>query len=319
MVEFKPKDLGGRFVLIEDFWFLYRDFSLRQSGAELDINGIREKMHDCLSSAVGRVDRLAVEDLRKLDLPIDRKHDYVVALEGGIIFPDHDYRIEITRACGSLAAAVCGPYLRLSRQFSPLLNQQVLSLASDFGRSNKRFLVLCDDGIGTGGTFKRLIELCRSLSLPVRLVVAITNPEALTNIDGVPVATLDPDRSRGCWLNERDLYWGLPRSGLSVSEPHQFRAIGGVPYTINEKMATERIGIPVEKSARFVVDALTINRLMYEVHEDRIGRQIAFPEIPRLACLRERGAVSTFRVVDGLSELAANQSSRSSCLDEVIN
>lgn len=275
-------------------------------------------MSSALAAAVGTVDELDVERIRSLELPIDRASAYVVTLDGGVLFPKHDYRIEITRACGRMESAITGNFIRLSRQFSPLLNQQILSLSEDFRRSGKSTLVLCDDGIGTGGTFRRIIELCRSLQLPVGNVIALTNPHALAEVADVPVLTLDPVRSKFAWLNERDLFWGLPRSGLSVSEAHQFRAVGGVPYTLNEAIAEERIGIPELSVSTFIEASLAINRDFYALHERQVGREINFGEIPRLACLFDRGVVEEQRVMRALERLLRDRDYRRLALKREI-
>jgi hypothetical protein len=303
MGEFSPKELPPHFVLIRDFWPIYQDFAIRGSGIETDVEAIRCNMTSALASAVGAVDELDVDGIRSMELPIDPASAYVVTFDGGVLFPKHDYRIEITRACGRMESVITGNFIRLSRQFSPLLNQQMLSLSEDFKRSGKSTLVLCDDGIGTGGTFRRIIELCRSLGLPVGHVIALTNPKRLTQIADVPVVTLDPARSSFAWLNERDLFWGLPRSGLSVSEAHQFRAVGGVPYTLNEGIAVERIGIPEHSVTAFIEASLAINRDFYLLHEDQVGREITFREIPRLACLFDRGVIEEQRVTVALERL----------------
>jgi hypothetical protein len=132
------------------------------------------------------------------------------------------------------------------------------------------------------------------------------------------VTTLDPARSKLAWLNERDLFWGLPRSGLSVSEAHQFRAVGGVPYTLNESIAVERIGVPERSASTFIEASLSINRDFYALHERQVGREINFGEIPRLACLFERGVVEEKRVLNALEHLLRDRDYRRLALKREI-
>lgn len=285
--EFKAPDATAHFSLIRDFWPLYDTFSLRAREITLAIENLRDSFITCLEQTVGKCDVLEIKDIWRETDSITDPNSLIVTLDGGILYRNPDFRIEITRACISIANSIKGPYLRLPRQFAPMLNQQALMLQEVFSRSGKQNIVLCDDGIGTGGTFRRIIQLCRQLELPVVSVVALTNPLGLTDIDGVPVRILDIQRGNGAWLNERDLFWGLPRSGLSISEQSRFGTVGGVPYTACEEMAVERIGVPLNKARFFIETALKINHTFFLLHEQLYGRSINFPDVPRLAFFLE--------------------------------
>lgn len=301
--EFKAPDATIQFTLIRDFWPLYNTFSLRARKLSPEIERLRDSFIRCLEVAVGVCNILEIESVWQETDSIGTGNSFVVTLDGGILYRNHHFRIEITRACTSLPSAIRGPYLRLSRQFAPLLNQQVLTLSQVFSRSDKQDIILCDDGIGTGGTFRRIIELCHQLGLPVAAVVALTNPLGLKDIAGVAVRSLDPQRGQGAWLNERDLFWGLPRSGLSISEQGRFATVGGVPYTACEEMAVERIGLPVHKARSFIETALEINRSFFLLHEKFFGRSINFPDVPRLAFFLDHGVLSEQAITGFLQQL----------------
>lgn len=314
--ELSPASLNGGFALIRDFDAIYDHFELRTRELGMDLDALRGEMSAALARATGTVLSIEVSDIHALALPIDPETDFVVTLDGGILFPKYDFRIEITRACSKMSAAMKGPYMRLSRQFAPLLRQQAITMRNDFQKSGKKGIVLCDDGIGTGQTFKSIIQLCGDLGVPVLRAIAITNPSNLTTVDGVEVFTLDPDKSQLAWLNERDLFWGLPRSGISVSEPDQFRAIGGIPYTLNEQMAHSRIGVRDDVSRAFVEEALEINERFMRLHEHALDRPLLFQEISRLSCLRQRGTLKEERVAHSLAALRQSFDYRNGVLAE---
>jgi hypothetical protein len=243
-----------------------------------------------------------MEELRGQARRVVHKDEFVVTLDGGIVFPFADVRIEITRAADSIRNSAEGPYMRVARGMAPQLGQQATTLSNAYKASSKTSLVVCDDGIGTGGTLRRIIHLLAQFSITISRFITITNPENRTEIDGVPVTTVYPTSEGFIWLNERDLYWGLPRSGLSIYRPNQFVAIGGVPYTLSVAMVKNRIGLSDESSPRFRQANLTLNKLFWQHLEKMHGRQLTLKDCSRLQFFGDHLGDPNFPIVELISE-----------------
>ncbi len=278
-----------RFVLLCDFWDAYKNFELKQTTSVPEIDGaIRPQIHMALSSAVDNLELMDLSQLRtkvRTLIPINK---FVVTLDGGVIFNQYDFSLEITRACTSISHAEIGPYVRMPRALSAHLSQQFLNLKAQYEKSSCDGVVVCDDGIGTGGTIKRILTGLRDVGIRVELVVTVTNPNDLDLLEGVPIKSLRTPGEPYNWLNERDLFWGLPRSGLSVSEKFHFLGLGGFPYTINRDMVISRIGINPNKAEQFRQTCLTANITFWKLLERFHGRKLRLKDCARLSFLEER-------------------------------
>jgi len=158
--------------------------------------------------------------------------------------------------------------------------------------------VLCDDGIGTGTTIRNINTLLAQVGLVIDRIITVTNPQDLAEIEDIPVTTLYPAVKPFIWLNERDLYWGLPRSGLSIHRPDQFVAIGGVPYTLSNEIAQNRIGLDPAVTPAFRSTNLTLNKRLWEGLAALHGRSLTLPDCSRLQFFGEHLGDSNLSIVD---------------------
>lgn len=272
-----------RFILVSDFWEAYNTFELKQTTSIPEIDGtIRPQVKSALKNAVGDFESISPAQLRnkvRYTLPEDA---YVITLEGGCVFSRYDYSIEITRACTQVKHAAVGPYIRVPRPLAAHLSQQFLNLKVDFEKSGKNYVVLCDDGIGTSSTIKRILSGLHDVGITVQKVVTITNPNNKSDINGIEVNTLYRSNEEYNWLNERDLYWGLPRSGLSTCFDGSFVGLGGIPYTINKNMVISRIGIDPEKAEQFRQTCINANMTFWKILEKFHGRRLEIRDCGRL-------------------------------------
>ncbi len=266
-----------------DFWDAYNTFELKQTTSITEINGtIRPQVVGALKSAVNSFESIDLMQLRSDAQSFLQDEAYIITLDGGIIFNKYDYSIEITRACTKIADAELGPYIRLPRPLSAQLSQQFINIRSDFEKTRKNQVILSDDGIGTGGTIKRILSGLKNVDIKVNKIVTIANPCNIKEIDGVTTETIYTTYESYNWLNERDLYWGLPRSGLSISENKNFVGLGGIPYTINKKMVISRIGIDPKQAEQFRLACITANMNFWKMLEKFHGRRLTIKDCGRL-------------------------------------
>lgn len=296
------------FILLADFWDGFRVFEARHAGAETFIKEhVQKEMYNTLRAAVAKVDVLVVETLRDEIAKSIGPADYIVTLDGGILFPKHHFRIEVTRAADSIKNSVKGPYTRVARGFAPQLRQQVSNLSSAYRKfrnlSPNSEVILCDDGIGTGGTIRGIIELMKAKEIPINRIITVTNPHKLPELDGIPVETVYPTANKVIWLNERDLYWGLPRSGLSIYRQNQFVAIGGVPYSLSIDMVRSRVFLPESDLSESIIASfrernLDLNKLFWQHLEGLHGRKLTLKECSRLQFFGDLLGNSDIPVID---------------------
>jgi len=282
-----PSDRGS-FILLCDFWDAYKNFELKQTTSVPDIDGaIRPQIFAALAAAVDRLETIDLYQLRQKTRDLIPNDSFVVTLDGGIIFNRYDFGIEVTRACTRIGDAHLGPYIRVPRPLAAHLSQQFINLKAAYERSSKSEVVICDDGLGTGDTIKRILSGLKDIKIDVALILTVTNPNDLDEIYGVPVRSLRSAEEPYNWLNERDLYWGLPRSGLSISSSRHFMGLGGIPYTVNNQMVTSRIGIAPDCAERFRQACINANVTFWKMLERFCGRPLTLKDCARLGFFTE--------------------------------
>ena len=272
------------FVLFRDFSAAYDVFPLKV----IDIDGTlrKEIVSPLVDSLAAHVPSLLIKDLSdiqrltKLRTP---SNVYVVTLDGGTYFPHYDFSISVTRTALTVGTVASGPYARVPRDGSPHLTTRGIQLERHYRTHGYgRPIVLCDDGIGTGQSLSRIVSILRSLSITIDRILVLVNPDQLPHIDRIDVASLYDDIHACLWLNERDLFWGLPRSGLSYAPSDAFLAECGIPYTIDVKMVQERIGLARDIAESFRHDCLQANVKFWERLELHHSRPLTSADCPRL-------------------------------------
>ncbi len=274
----------SKFVVLCDFWDAYNTFELKQSTSVPEIDGIiRPQIFSALSNAVDNFEPIDLSQLRKQAQRLFTDNQFIITLDGGVIFNKYDFSIEITRACTKIIDAR-GPYIRMPRHLSPHLSQQLINLKSAFEKTPKGSVVLCDDGVGTAGTITRILEGLHDIGIIVNSIVTVTNPNQIEEVCGCKISTLYDSSEEYNWLNERDLYWGLPRSGLSTCGDggNAFVGLGGIPYTINDQMVISRIGLSPTKAEQFRLICISANMAFWKMLEKVHGRSLELRDCSRL-------------------------------------
>lgn len=291
------------FLLLEDFEPAYDAFPLKVIDLDDRLKSeIREPMAEALAEHVSSLRALSLDEIHSLTADVAGHHAFVVTMDGGVCFADADCTLDITRT--ALELDLCHSernYYRLPRAGSRQFVNQGLRLRSLYEeRGSQRPIILCDDGIGTGRSLERIVQLLADLNLDVREIVVLANPRQKTQIRDIPVRTLLSDHHDHIWLNERDLYWGLPRSGVSLALQDASIPVCGVPYTIDTPMVESRIGLTGAAAAAFRDKNLAINAAFWRWLERGHNRELSVHDCSWLRFLDERFGEPDLRIVDFL-------------------
>lgn len=299
---------SDRFVLLNDFEVAYDRFSLKVVDATPHLEAaILLPMRAALKAVVADLQEYSQKRMQELIHAANLGPCYLLTLDGGSYFRDHDFSIEVTRACYRLKDIRGGPMFRLPRSPGHQLVQQAMRLREHYihtGESRK--VVLCDDGIGTGRSLESIVGLIRDVHLAISEIVVLVNPSQrrrVSHIDShIDVRTLIQVETPFIWLSERDLFWGLPRSGLSFTGTHELSVEAGIPYTIDVPMVMQRIELAEDQAVEFRRRALELNVLFWEMIEDNERRELRIADCPRLQVLEQVTHPET-RIVDFLRSI----------------
>jgi hypothetical protein len=287
------------FILLRDFSIAYDSL---QSRISVDASMLEERfaapMIDCLKSVVNPLEIYELARIRELtDAAVPKSH-FIVALEEGVYFSGYDYRVELTRA-SSKYSDKHGEY-RVARVDAPSLIQQVADLHREYLQDGDyKPIVLCDDGIGTGGSLRTIVEIFSQMHVEISKIVVLVNPSNIESIGDIDVETIiRPEHSEFIWLSERDLYWGLPRSGLSLFRDQSTEPAYGIPYTIDANMIERRIELHADEAIRFRECNLKINADFWDFLGAEAGREIFVDDCKRISFLTELFTEEQLQVAD---------------------
>jgi hypothetical protein len=277
-----------RFLLLKDFFASYSDFEFRGDGINDDIETeVLRPMRSALSGSVSKLIERDLEDMHTSTRLAAKSNEFIVSMDGGVCFPHADARLDVTRTAFELAHVISGPYIRRSRHGEPAFAEQGLRLRRRYeAEGHHRPITLCDDGISTGRSLEHVLGFLSDLELEVRRIVVLANPNQINSVRGVPITTLYPDLDDFEWLNERDLFWGLPRSGVSIAPRHGTVPTCGVPYTFDPLIAASSIGLG-DDAADFCNSARELNIRLWEILDEHHGRPLRISECTRLDFLSD--------------------------------
>jgi len=293
------------FLLIEDFRLSLQKAPFRIDRLEEtdEVLSIAQDMHAHLDRCTRKLELIQVSDIwSSLREFIDPQSDYVVSLDGDFLIRDPDAMIEITRAARSIEEAENAMFVRIPRSIGTGVLGQVKYIEHQFHLSEKERVVLFDDGLGTGKSMKRIIELLNEVHILPDRVVVLANPHCHSQIDGIPVKSVFSVPPSSAWLNERDLYWGLPRSGVSLIPRGKSVGLGGVPYTSSKILIQNRIGLHENYADQFYVAALQTNARLWSTIDHAHARKYPFRDCPRLAVYAEARGIDPDRSISNYIE-----------------
>lgn len=277
-----------RFLLLKDFFASYSDFEFRGDGISDRIEAeVLRPMRSALSGSASELIERDLEDIHASTRLVAKSNEFIVSMDGGVCFPHADARLDVTRTAFELAHVVRGPYIRRSRHGEPAFAEQGLRLRRRYeAEGHHRPVTLCDDGISTGRSLEHVLGFLSDLELEVRRIIVLANPNQITSVRSVPITTLYPNLDDYEWLNERDLFWGLPRSGVSIAPRHGTVPTCGVPYTFDPLIAAARIGLG-DEAADFCNTARELNIRLWEILDEHHGQPLRISDCTRLDFLSD--------------------------------
>jgi hypothetical protein len=136
--------------------------------------------------------------------------------------------------------------------------------------SDKKSVVLCDDGIFSGDTLKETIERFRNIGIIIDEIRVILNFSRKSDFDGIPIKAMYNPKDCIDWIDERDFFYGTPMSGASVKSTN---FIYGVPYIANIAIAEKKASIPSNSSKIFREKMMDENKFLREKIDQARGSQ----------------------------------------------
>jgi hypothetical protein len=295
------------FDLLQDFW---------RALPKLDIAGIdlahvdreyvdveiRERLTTALETLEGSVSRYDFIWLEKKANSTVREDEFCIALDHGIYFSKADFLLDVSRTAANLRRTGSQYLTRLPRELLDMPSQ-LAALSSRLATSRKRRVVIADDGLATGQTLSMVIQRCRDYDIEVRRAIVCCNNTELTRIDdSVKISSIVRHSPGRPWLNERDLYWGLPRSGLTLATKTKASRSYSIPYSLTTRLVIQRIGVEDEAN-EFRISCLRANRKLWAMFEKAAGHPLFFEDCPPLRFFPDVLGYRDKRVVDLLTEL----------------
>lgn len=290
--------------LLLDFWDSFSGLEIvGAQPAKVDPRAIedsvREPMFEALRAAAGPLAQYELGRLREQASEHKTYGEFWVTLDHKVYFQEADYELDQTRTADDFTRLGTKSLRRRPRADTDDLQMQVARLAVAFGEGHATTVVVADDGIGSGHTMSRVVEACIARDLPLTRVVVCCNNTDHRDFHGVPVESIVKHNPNRAWLNERDLYWGLPRSGIPLASMPGT----GIPFSIDPLRVTQRIEVEDHVDA-FRSSCLLANAELWRQLERTAGRVLTCEDSPLLRFVPDVLRLRKESVVELLERLA---------------
>lgn len=284
--------------VLDDLTVSFKNLGIFSSSYE---NKIRKEIvvpfREDLKKILESVDFISLDVIHDQTNLIQRNQHYLVTLENGVYFPNYDYSFNLTRTALNKKDFRSGPYLLYPRSGYPPLEDQAQSLAADYKKKGEsKPIVICDDSIGKYGySIKAVIELISKHGLQVSQIYVIVNVNDMKTLLDIKIESF---LSNAYLINERDLFWGLPKSGISCIKDSQ---MSGIPSTIdNETIISRSYKLPVEKVVNFKICVYEYNIKFWQMVENYFNHKMYFSDCPRLKGIPDFLEIPNERIIDFL-------------------
>jgi hypothetical protein len=272
-----------KFILLCDF---LDSFSKMKFDIDHDIimSDIILPFRENLKKFIPNLMLIELDEIRKqIARKVDERY-FVITMDDGTYFQNFDFNFNITRTAYEIANVKSGPYFRIPRtQGRNIISQGQLLLDLYTKLGNKKPIALCDDGVGTGGSLKKILNILNELKIhPTKLFVYL-NPNNLDSIGNNDIDTIFKIEEPYNWLSERDLFWGIPRSGVNCKiniKDKDYQV--GIPYTIDRDMIINRIADFGYKTDYFRELCLNINIELWGRVQSMINKDLLMKDFDRL-------------------------------------
>lgn len=303
-----PAGAPAGFDLLRDFWVSIQGLAVRGvDPANLDrrlINdAVRAPMIRAFETAEYKVSSWELDWLRKRTAEAIGHDEFCVTLDRREYFAEAQFQLDLTRSISDMKRTGSQYFQRRPRQRENSLAKQLRALKGALIQNRSSQVVLADDGLSTGQMLTIVIDECAGNNLKVNRVVVCCNNTHIQNIGEVAVASVVKSHFGRPWLNERDLYWGLPRSGLSFAPGDDPDRFYGIPFSFDARLVQQRIGIE-DRVTEFRAACLEANIVLWRQFEKMAGARLCCEDCPSLGFVPDVLGKPGFRVVDLLTFLA---------------
>lgn len=306
------EDADVGFDLLRDFWAVLPGLAIdgldvaRLDRAYID-KAVREPMLRAFEIAEYRVYPWEFEWLRERAKQAIEPGEMCVTLDRGEYFTNADYQLDLTRTVSDLTRTGSQHLRRLPRDRRNSLKKQLSDVRGIYIKRRSSPIVLTDDGVSTGQMLSMVLEECASRDIPISRIVVCCSNSYIEPLHPTDIESLIPKSPGRPWLNERDLYWGLPRSGLSFipeSVLNWRSSVYGVPFTSDVRLVRQRIGIE-DGAEEFRVANLAANSTLWSHFERVADRKLYCEDCPPLRFVGDVMKRPQTRVLDLIGELSS--------------
>ncbi len=242
-------------------------FNINLSG--LDLALIRDGTRDSINSIFGKNSTKIITYDEIVSFFNSRKKDneFIISLDNWIYSNDADFYFDCTRMYDDLKDIISWNYDIKTRTWDDIKTQiSTLIKQLNLEWKNKK-IVLCDDGIFSWDTLKKILELLKSSWIKPDLLRVILNFSRNTNLLWVEIEALRNEKSCIDWIDERDFYFWIPMWWASIFNSWN---IYGVSYVSNCPIAEKKASIPKKYSKVFCEEMIDLNiNLIKQIEKTR--------------------------------------------------
>jgi hypoxanthine-guanine phosphoribosyltransferase len=294
----------GQFILLNDFFDSFDKMKLPLNRSDIEKHILFPFRND-LEKIIPNLVQYDINTIREIvNGKIDSRY-YIITMDNGTYFHKYDFSINISRTAFNLNNINTGPYFRVPRDDGKQIISQCQALNAHYSKyGNGKPIVLCDDGVGTGKSLQNIINILDELKISTFKIFVLLNPNKLTHIDNYDIVSLIKSKDDYNWLSERDLFWGIPRSGVTCSiTQKKGRVIFGVPYTIDVKMIQNRVSDFGDNTQTFREICIKYNILLWKYIEQKTNKKYLVKDINRLKHFGDILGVSDVNILEYLSSI----------------
>lgn len=295
------------FDLLQDFWVSMEDLDVsgvdvRLIDRELVDKEIRARLTSDLDAVEGPVAPYDYTWLRQKASAAIRPDEYCITLDHQVYFVDADFALDLSRTAPNMHRTGSQHLTRRPRDMTDL-PAQLAALSSRLATSRTSRVVVADDGLSTGQTLSTVISRCKDYGIDVRRAIVCCNNTELTQLkNSVKVSAIIKRNVGRPWLNERDLYWGLPRSGLTLAPLTKRGRAYSIPFSVNAKLVQQRICVEDDVD-EFRLSCLRATKSLWSIFEDVAGHPLTCEDCPPLRFIPDIVGDRHRRVIDLLTDL----------------
>ncbi len=252
---------------------------------KLDLQSIRKNTINTINSIFGAevTELIKYQDIKKFFASKNNENECIIGLENWIYIPDADFNFNSTRTSPSEEALFDKKlWYQITQRDWDDLEKQIIELQEMYKKSKKTKVIVCDDGIFSGDTLKKTIEIFQKAWIQIDCIRVALNFSKKDSLDGIPIESMYAPKEYIDWIDERDLFYWMPMSGASIKNG---KKIYWIPYIANQKIASQKASIPTEKSKRFCKNMIEQNQYLWEAINRLRGKETELWELNRLSNL----------------------------------